>query len=117
MKNKKLKARMQTVLRRAWLRDKARSEAMAVARIERGRYECSICKNIVGSKEIDIDHINPVVPLTGWVNFDNFIERLFCDKSELRVLCKECHRKITKLQSDERVAIRKQNKEKDEGGL
>ena len=43
-----------------------------------------------------MDHINPVVcPKEGFVDWDVFIKRLFCEKDNLQVLCSGCHDKKT----------------------
>lgn len=69
---------------------------------------CSECSKVVPKKDAEVDHIVPVVPLTGWDSFDGFIERLFCEKDGFRALCEECHSKITKEQN----AIRRENKKR-----
>lgn len=114
MKNKKLKSRVIGILRKSWVRDKVRTEVLGDARIERGKYLCEQCKTIIGPKEIDIDHKEPVIPLTGWVSFDDYIERLFCGKDNLRVLCKDCHKSVTKVQTEQRAIFRRLKKEKGE---
>jgi 5-methylcytosine-specific restriction endonuclease McrA len=69
-------------------------------------YECNSCKQHFPLKEIQVDHIEPVVcPLEGFVSWDSFIERLFCKEENLQVLCKECHKRKTKAE----VAARKAN--------
>ena len=51
-------------------------------------------------RNIAVDHIDPVVnPTTGFVSWDNLIERLFVEKDGLQLLCKACHDEKT---SDER---------------
>lgn len=55
-------------------------------------YRCAECKQEFTSKDIQIDHINPVVdPAVGFVDWNTFIERMFCSKDNLQVLCKTCH--------------------------
>jgi 5-methylcytosine-specific restriction endonuclease McrA len=62
-------------------------------------YRCSGCNAEFTSKDVQIDHIRPVVdPTTGFTTWDEFIERLFCPKDNLQVLCKTCH--DTKTQSE-----------------
>jgi len=64
---------------------------MRAARTARNTYTCNFCGGSFGRREIQIDHISPVVKITGWDGFDGFIERLFCGVSELQVLCKADH--------------------------
>ena len=50
-----------------------------------------------------VDHIEPVVsPSIGWVDFNTFIARLFCEEDGYQVLCKECHDAKTKDEREER---------------
>lgn len=80
------------ILRRATYRWKARDEAYKKARVERGRYRCAHCADIFGPKEVDLDHVLPVVPLKeGFTDWNMYIERLFCPTEGFQVLCKLCH--------------------------
>ena len=55
-------------------------------------YKCAKCKGVFPTKEVQIDHIKPVVdPKVGFIGWDIFIERLFCVSSNLQVLCLDCH--------------------------
>jgi len=55
-------------------------------------YICAHCKKQYPGKEVNVDHIDPVVcPDEGFVNWDVYIARLFCPKENLQVLCSECH--------------------------
>lgn len=59
-------------------------------------YTCAECKYEFPAKEVQVDHISPVVvPSEGFVSWDKFITRLFCDKQNLQVLCKPCHKNKT----------------------
>lgn len=67
-------------------------------------YLCAACQQDFPSKDVQVDHISPVVdPSRGFENWDVFIERLFCDRDNLQVLCTACH----KLKSDNEGKIRK----------
>jgi len=71
------------------------------ARVDRGKYRCAACDNIVPATKVVkgkrvnnvfVDHINPVVdPSTGFTTWDDFIDRLFCEEDNLQVLCRTCH--------------------------
>lgn len=71
-------------------------------------YRCAACRQEFTSKDVQVDHIDPVVPLTGFTTWDSFIERLFCSAKHLQVLCTTCHKRKTK----EEAAERKQHKGK-----
>lgn len=59
---------------------------------ESKHYKCKACKKIFPGKEVQVDHIEPVVSTTdGFTTWDEFISRLFCEKENLQVLCKPCH--------------------------
>lgn len=59
---------------------------------------CAACKNEFTSKDVEVDHIKPVIdPKKGFKSWDDYINRLFCTEENLQVLCKPCHRiKTTK---------------------
>ena len=55
-------------------------------------YICNKCGLTFPLKEIDVDHIEPVVPVDRPIkDWNEYIERLFCDSTNLQVLCKRCH--------------------------
>jgi len=58
-------------------------------------YKCAICKEYFPDKEIHVDHICAAGSLKSAKDLEGFVERLFCEKDGLRVLCKPCHHKIT----------------------
>lgn len=59
-------------------------------------YECKACKGKFSSRDIQIDHIKPVIdPKKGFVSWDVYIDRLFCEAKNLQALCKTCHKKKT----------------------
>ncbi len=78
------------------------------ARIARGMYQCSACRKIVGHKEIKADHINPVVPVDGFTDWNDIVGRMFCDESGFQALCKICHDDKTKKENDQRKRCRKE---------
>ena len=64
-------------------------------------YTCATCIVPFPAKEVQVDHIEPIVdPLVGFINFDVFAEKLFCEEDNLQVLCKPCHLKKTKVETD-----------------
>ena len=85
------KAFVIATLRRASYRWPARNEALARARVSRGLYKCEMCGEIFKKKEIQLDHIEPVVPVTGFTTFDDYVERLLCDASGYQVICEREH--------------------------
>lgn len=59
-------------------------------------FKCAKCQNDFVSKDIEVNHIIPVVPITGFDSWDGVISRLFCEEPGLEVVCKPCHKTITK---------------------
>jgi 5-methylcytosine-specific restriction endonuclease McrA len=94
------------VLRRASYRSPARSFCLRSARTARNTYTCAKCKKSFPRKEVQVDHIESVVPTTGWAGFDDFIARLFVPATGLQCLCKPCHSVKTKAEN----ALRRANK-------
>jgi len=92
-KKQQISTFIKNILRRGSFYWKARNEALAAARVSRGLYKCAVCGELFGPKEVDIDHINPVVdPRTGFTNWDDYIRRLFCDADGFQILCRSgCH--------------------------
>lgn len=96
------------------------NEVKKEANVARGQYECAECKSIVpptvkvGRKRknnIFVDHIDPIIdPKTGFTTWDECIDRMFCEKDNLQLLCGECH--DAKSMEERRIAAeyRKKNK-------
>ena len=99
------------------------SDCLKAARVRRGFYECKGCKEIVPAsikpdggkrvKNVHVDHIDPVVnPLTGFVSWDETIERMFCEPEGLQVLCDSCHKEKTDIEKAQ--AKERRDKEKND---
>lgn len=98
----------------SWLKQKLRrisyqwiprKLALKQARKARGKYECAHCKHIFGPKEIQADHIDSVIPLTGWDDWNGFILRLFCDVTGYQILCKPCHQDKSTHENSQRTNV------------
>jgi 5-methylcytosine-specific restriction endonuclease McrA len=67
------------------------------------RYKCAGCGKAFKQKDVQVDHIFPVVdPQKGFTNWDEYIDRMFCDVEHLQVLCTECHSVKTQNEREER---------------
>jgi len=67
---------------------------------------CSICGKPYGASGVEVDHIVPVIPLEKTIyemDWSEVMERMFCDESKLRVLCKACHKSVTAEQRRQRT--------------
>lgn len=88
------------------------------ANISRGLYKCECCGNEVPPtifdddkrkrmKNIFVDHMVPIIdPAVGFTTWDECIERMFCNSSNLQLLCKDCH----SIKSREEIEIAKQRR-------
>jgi 5-methylcytosine-specific restriction endonuclease McrA len=66
-------------------------------------YKCAKCKKQFVAADVQVDHIFPVVdPKTGFVSWDDFINRIFCEIENLQVMCKPCHKVKTEEEKLER---------------
>ena len=67
-------------------------------------YTCASCKKAFPAKDVQIDHIEPVVdPIEGFISWDRFIERLYCPRENLQTLCTSCHKEKTKEEKQRRT--------------
>lgn len=126
------RGRIKGAIRRAFRLSPQMKEVLQAARVElppalkkdgtpgkrpRVRYRCAMCGELFSQKNVQVDHIENVVPL--WkkeadMTYDEIVRGVFCDKSNLQVLCSiamtkndgkpSCHRKKT----NEENWIRKQ---------
>ena len=91
----------------------------------RVRYKCAICGELFSQKNVNVDHIIPVVPLhikESDMTYDELVRGVFCKKDNLQVVCStpikrnnglhSCHKK----KSDEENFIRRQYNKIEEAG-
>lgn len=89
-------------LRVKWTRWPPRYEALndsrksVIGKRHKFEYQCSSCKKWFKQKEVEVDHIVPAGTLRCYSDLPRFVERLFVSKDKLRVVCKPCHKTITK---------------------
>lgn len=56
-------------------------------------YVCAECKKEFTAKDVQVDHMLPVVdPKVGFISWDTYIDRLYCEEDNLQVLCLPCHK-------------------------
>ena len=116
--DKAIKNKIRGALRRAFSSLPLVTEIKKAGRIEKVKYNkdgtpskspdiwytCEYCgaeakgaKNKKGMPFIQVDHNDPVIPLDREIDsWDEFIERLYCDASNLKRVCSVCHHKKTK---------------------
>ena len=59
----------------------------------RWEYKCASCTKYYRADEVEVDHIVEIGPFLG--DFNDYIKRMYCDQSNLQVLCVSCHAKKT----------------------
>lgn len=101
MTNSRLKSWLISGLRRMTMRYPPRNEALRTAKTEKkinektGRmaqhYRCAECLQEFPAKEVQVNHIDPVIGDSGFIDWDTYIERMFCPVENLNVLCRTCH--------------------------
>lgn len=72
--------------------------------------KCAGCTDLFERDEIQVDHIIPVANIDGFTNWEDYITKLFCDASNLQVLCKPCHLSKTIVENDERTSKKREAK-------
>lgn len=92
--------KLRSMLRRAWMRDPERLACIRDSRIEykgdnkrqKWEYECRSCKGRFMQKDITVDHIIPSGTFLCDKDFTTFPAYLFCHRSNLQLLCLDCHK-------------------------
>ncbi len=94
-------------LGKVWMWWPPRNEVKKRCKVEgkTGWYVCELCKQ--QRERIDVDHINPVVPTSGFTTWDNYIAARFVTSDKLQGICKDCHKAKTKGENAQRRAIKK----------
>jgi 5-methylcytosine-specific restriction endonuclease McrA len=86
----------------------------AVAKTKKGprggkMYLCKTCRRAFAGKDVQVDHIDPVVPIGKkgvYMSFDEIADRIYCDPKNLQVLCKPCHKHKSAIEAGERKKCR-----------
>ena len=89
-----------------WCPERKKAKARAVV----GRdlraselFKCESCElQPLTRKQVEIDHIEPRVPVSGWDGYDAYVERTFVPATELKVLCHSCHDKKSEGENKQR---------------
>lgn len=113
----RLKSFITSTIRAGFRRYPPKYEALKLAKVGKkvnessGRlaehYRCRGCSKDFPASQVQVDHISPAVsPEEGFTTWDSFINNLYCDVSNLQVLCIPCHSK----KSSEERKIRKEFK-------
>ncbi len=73
--------------------------------------KCESCDELFESeKDINRDHKVPVVDISGFENWDIYLNSLFCSSDNIQIICKPCHEGKTEFENEERTKVRQTNK-------
>lgn len=79
--------------------------------LRRVRFKCEMCGKKYSSKNVAVDHIEPVIGISGLKrqpngdpDFNVYIARLFCSEENLQLLCSPCHANKSKNENKQRNA-------------
>lgn len=68
----------------------------------RTKFRCNGCKDLFEREETQMDHIDPVVDVKGFQDWDDMILKEFCSPNGYQCLCKPCHVLKTTVENEER---------------
>lgn len=74
---------------------------------------CPNCNKITPTYRIVVDHKEPVVPLnidSHSMSWDEYIDRMWCDESNLNPICEDCHTIKTEKEKQIRKEFRQERK-------
>jgi len=129
--DKRLKGQLISAIKRVWHRNPVRIAVLKATEVrEYGTkkdgtrrakpyvfYTCAACGALAKQQKskthprINVDHIEPVVPIDRPLDsWDEYIERLFCDMSNLQALCDNCHDTKTQEENHARRQAEKNRK-------
>ncbi len=77
-------------------RNSSRREYSGPNKRQKWEYLCGICNKYHHGKEVVVHHINDCGTLTCADDLPGFVERLFCERDGLKVVCKNCHKNLHK---------------------
>lgn len=101
-------------MRRASYRWYGRWQAEKRSNLGRNQYYCENpdCGVILSKKETQMDHIKPVVAVTGYDGLEAVLDRLLCEPEDFQRLCKPCHAEKTLIENQQRPKPAKKLKKK-----
>lgn len=76
---------------------------------------CDECKQPNPKYLTECDHLDPLIPLNKRLedlSWDTVVDRTFCEKNNLRAICKPCHKQKSKLENKQRREYNKKVKER-----
>ena len=116
MRKYNLKAAITSALRRTWRNYPERKEALLAARdpLNKKHVICQLCKSTTHEKLSYVDHIVPVVGISGFHCWDEMVDLMFVPRDGYQILCESCHTAKTKAEREEKRLFRQEMKPKKE---
>lgn len=66
-------------------------------------FKCASCAGLFPASKVQVDHIEPIIdPVIGFTTWDDVVQRMFCEKENLQVLCLDCHAAKTAAEKQQR---------------
>jgi len=105
-------------IRRVFSRSELRRAALEVARVEHSDpkrkrvkkwYKCRECGRPEAAWKMQVDHMFPVVPINltlEGMSWDTVVDRTWCGKENLQVLCVPCHKAKSKQEQKARRTLK-----------
>ena len=121
--SKKERGLLKGALRRVFSRSDLRRLVMDSAKIEhfdpskprvKKWIQCNICNKPSPQYKAAVDHVYPVVPVDKSLevmSWDELINRIWCPRIYLQILCKVCHDEKTKQERKERTKFKKEQRD------
>lgn len=75
--------------------------------------KCAQCGVPTPKSYLQVDHIQPIVPLTSSLeemSWDEVVNNIWCDEKNLQALCEECHNVKSKAENKKRREYKKERK-------
>lgn len=114
-----IKGYVKRVFSRSELRDKALERVRVYDYHDPGRPRvqrwcfCPVCGEMTPEWKMQVDHVDPVVPVTtsfAEMSFDELVDRQWCHEKNLQPKCIDCHEIKTASEIQIRSANKKLNK-------
>jgi 5-methylcytosine-specific restriction endonuclease McrA len=112
---------IKSLLRKGTQRWGPKNAVLHEAKIDRGIYLCNECKQHVPVtvkidnkrlRNVFVDHVSPIIdPEVGFTDWNEYVEKMFCEKDNLQVLCGDCHDKKTA--AERRVSVERAKLERE----
>jgi hypothetical protein len=102
-----------SAIRKVWKNSSTRKAALAAAKdpLNPKHVICANCNASVHVKLSKVEHLQCVVPVTGFDNWDAYIERM--QSANLAVYCEVCAKEKTQAENQERKLLRPKKPKKE----